>query len=94
MTITRYFQRSLSVVTTTRPLGTEIDKETYGHRIELFGNRPDFAYTYEHDEEIRGYKVSFKMTTYATQTPAVVQFIEITGEEVAVQEEADYLCRI
>ena len=94
MTITRYFQRSLSVVTTARPLGMEIDRETYEYRIALFGNRPDFAYTYEHDEEISGKKVTFKMTTYATQTPVVVQFIEITGDEDGVKEEAEYLCHI
>ena len=94
MTITRYFQRSLSLVTTTRPLGMEIDKETYDYRVELFGNRPDFTYVYEHDEELSCGRVTIKMTTYAVQTPTVVQFIEITGEEVAVQEEADYLCRI
>lgn len=94
MTITRYFQRSLSVVTTVRPLGMEIDKETYERRNALFGNNPDFVYIYEHDEKIRGEKVSFKMTTYATQTTAVVQFIEITGDEVCVKEEADYLCHI
>ena len=94
MTITRYFQRSLSLFTTARPLGLEIDKETYDCRISLFGNRPDFAYISEHEEDIRGDKVSFKMTTYATQTPAVVQFIEVTGEEEAVQEEAEYICHI
>lgn len=94
MTITRYFQRSLSVVTTVRPLGMEIDKETYDNRIALFGNRPDFAYIYEHDEEIRGRKVTFKMNTYATQTPAVVQFIAITGDDDCVKEEAEYICHI
>ena len=94
MTITRYFQRSLSVVTTVRPLGMEIDKETYDSRIALFGNNPDFVYIYEHDEKIRGEKVAFKMNTYATQTPAVVQFIAITGAEDCVKEEAEYICRI
>lgn len=94
MTITRYFQRTISVHTTVRPHAVELDKDTFVNRVLLFSSANQFEK--HHDYTDSGYEseISVNIHSVAGESFGMLQFIVVTGEEEVVEQEAKYICHI
>lgn len=94
MVVTRYFRRTIFTYSTLKPLTIEYKKGAYEYRAKYYAELATFESHFGYTDRRDGCEITVKVHSFAGESIGIIQFFEITGEEEAVQKEAEYICSI